>query len=114
MHPYGPVFQRLLRLLRREEPLQARLQVRFTFGNPPDADDPCLGLHIVYYEDGDILSHIIYIRRGLSLDLALNTLLHEYAHALDNEENGVNSRISHRASWGRIYARLYNLHHGRH
>lgn len=115
MHPYGPRFVRLLKLLKEEAPLSLPLRVYVTSSFPSrySSDSEDCGLHVAHIAD-DLLSHSIYINSDIGLEAALDTLIHEYAHALDTEVNGHTGRVSHRASWGVQYARLYNLYHGRH
>ena len=51
----------------------------------------------------------IEIVRGLEVETAIDTLLHEWAHAVDQMENGNpdDDDDTHRDSWGAAYAKAW-------
>lgn len=61
---------------------------------------------------GDYGDGVIRIGRGLSLSLALDALIHEYAHYLD--DNGVTKkRYFHTVAWGANYGRCFGVVFGK-
>jgi hypothetical protein len=103
---YGKSFQQVLRLLRREYPLTKPLRV---VGKPLEQQRLC-GCCLSYLNpDGSISRFVIEIDTGMSLLTAVDTLIHEYAHALDHDLNGIATE-PHRESWGVCYARLWRLY----
>lgn len=54
---------------------------------------------------GDYGDGLIRIVRGLTWHVAVEVLLHEYAHHVDREP-GQTIRNHHRASWGATYGRI--------
>lgn len=54
---------------------------------------------------------IITIHPKQSIDSAVDTLLHEWAHCLQDEREP-KSKIHHTDLWGELYAQLYRGFHG--
>jgi len=103
---YGKQFQTIARKLRREFPLSCPLRI------------VCKGLEkqklcgscIAYLKkDGSIARFVIEVDTQLATLSAIDTLLHEYAHALDQDINGVAAE-PHRASWGVCYAQIWRFY----
>ena len=58
-----------------------------------------------------IKSFTIEIVRGLPFDTAMDTLLHEWAHAVDQIDNGADDDMHpHRKSWGEAYAKVWRAY----
>ena len=101
---FGKKFDRALRRLREEIPLGAEMIVRTV------KPEKVVGLCGLCWIHEDPTSFIIEVSRELSEVAAIDTLIHEYAHCLDHQENG-DSRKEHRNSWGVCYARCYRVVH---
>ena len=55
-----------------------------------------------------VIRFTIDIVRGLEVETAVDTLLHEWAHAVDQMENGdAKDEDAHRDSWGAAYAKAW-------
>lgn len=103
---YGKHFQRLARKLRREFPLSRPLRIVCKSLEKQKLCGSC----IVYLDkDSSITRFIIEVDTQLSALSAIDTLLHEYAHALDQDLNGVATE-PHRASWGVCYAQIWRFY----
>jgi len=71
-------------------------------------DTPACGFCTAYYNaEGELNRFIIVINTDLCEQAELDTVLHEWAHALDIERNGV-GRNPHRRSWGVAFAQVWN------
>lgn len=69
---------------------------------------PACGFCTAYFNpDGSLSRFIIVISTELCEQAELDTVLHEWAHALDIERNGV-GRNPHRQSWGRAFSYVWN------
>jgi hypothetical protein len=55
---------------------------------------------------GDATLSRVRIARGMSIERAVDCLVHEYAHAIHLRENPA-ARIEHSDAWGVIYSRCY-------
>jgi len=99
-------FKTLARKLRREFPLSRPLRIVCKKLNKQKICGSC----ITYLDnDGSIIRFVIEVDTHLSALSAIDTLLHEYAHALDQELNGV-AVEAHRASWGVCYAQIWRFY----
>lgn len=104
--PYGKSFQYLSRLLRRKFPLSCPLRL---VGKQLLSPRLC-GCCVAYLSsEGMIDRFVIEIDTGLTTPVAVETLLHEYAHAMDQDLNGV-ALEPHRDSWGVCYAQLWRTY----
>ena len=101
---FGKKFDRSLRRLRQGLPLGAPLDVKTV--RPAKIAGLC-GLCWIHE---DPTSFVIEVSRELSEVAAIDTLIHEYAHCLDHEQNG-DSRKEHRNSWGVAFAKCYRVVH---
>ncbi len=103
---YGKKFDRVLRRLRKECPLVTPISVR----TADLSKDKLCGLCTAYFDDDDkkICKFVLHINRGMELSTAVDTLLHEWAHAMDKEANGLPTE-PHRNSWGECYARCWRV-----
>ena len=77
-----------------------------------DSDDllSCHGFGV--YGDYIWGSGVIRIARGLGFARAVDTLVHEYAHFMD-DDFVAEKRVYHGISWGRQYARVYGVVFGK-
>jgi len=55
---------------------------------------------------------IIRIREKQSIDMAVDTLLHEWAHCLQDEREPHNN-VHHTDLWGTLFAQIYRGYHGK-
>ena len=103
---YGKKFDALHRDLRRECPIQTPIKVV-----TKDLGRAKLcGCCIAYLRpNGTVERFVIEVDKSMSVMAAIDTLLHEWAHALDNEANGVPLE-PHRNSWGECYARVWRVY----
>ena len=101
---FGKKFDRALRRLREEIPLGAEMIVRTV------KPEKVVGLCGLCWIHEVPTSFIIEVSRELSEVAAIDTLIHEYAHCMDHQQNG-NSRKEHRNSWGVCYAKCYRVVH---
>ena len=99
-------FDHVLRMLRKECPLKAPMRV---ISRDLQAERLCGSCSTYLTNDGAIARFVIEIDASLSAVSAIDTLLHEWAHALDHEKYGVAAE-SHRDSWGRCYARVWRAY----
>lgn len=51
----------------------------------------------------------IYIDSGLGFDPAVETLIHEYAHVIDNHERFDCDKSQHSETWGVCYSKVYRF-----
>lgn len=99
-------FDRVLRMLRKECPLQAPIRV---ISRDLHIERLCGSCSTYLTADGEISRFVIEIDSSLTAVSAIDTLLHEWAHALDYEKYGI-AVESHRDSWGRCYARVWRAY----
>jgi hypothetical protein len=105
-HNYGKRFVFIVRKLRAAFPLSKPL--RFVFKSLHTRK--LCGCCLTYLDaDGQITKFVIEIDSNLAYLSAVDTLLHEYAHALDQDRNGVATK-SHRISWGEMYALIFQVY----
>jgi len=103
---YGKKFDQLLRDLRRECPLEAPIKVITCDLRKAKLCGNC----IAYLTPrGKIERFVIEIDKNIPYVTAIDTLLHEWAHAMDKEANGIPSE-PHRNSWGVCYARVWRVY----
>jgi hypothetical protein len=112
MRYYDKAFSDAARKLRKEVPLGVPLRIQ-TSKTIKNTEESVLADCTDYYCEGRLAGFRIRVLRGQSLDSAIDCLIHEYAHALDREHRP-NSRIDHGDSWGRLYAKCYQVVMGRH
>jgi hypothetical protein len=111
---YGATFNRALRLLRLSCPCPVPVQVMTVpKGSLRDGSDNVAGRCQQYdhQETGELFSFVLYIERGWKEGEAVDTLIHEWAHALDIALHGEPSE-HHRDSWGRLQSRCYRAVNG--
>jgi hypothetical protein len=100
------------RKLRKEVPLGVPLKIQTTKAIRGH-EDRVLADCTPYISGASLSGFRIRIMRGQSLDAAIDCLIHEYAHALDYKQQP-NGRLDHRESWGRFYAKCYQIAKGKH
>lgn len=72
--------------------------------------DRLCGCCIAYVNQrGKITRFVIQIDSNLGQLAAIDTLLHEWAHALDQDMNGM-AVEPHRDSWGECYAQIWRVY----
>lgn len=69
----------------------------------------CGSCTIRFERAGVIRDFRIEISTHLDCRASLETLLHEWAHAMDQDKYGI-AREPHRASWGKCYAVLWKIY----
>ena len=102
---FGKKFDRALKRLRQEIPLDAPLKVITV---PQDKIKGLCGYASIQEEP---VSFLLVISRDLSRVSAIDTLIHEYAHCMDYLSSDFECRKHHRNSWGVCYARAYRVVH---
>ena len=106
---YGKKFDKAVRVLRKRCPLPVPVSIRTrkTLKCRESGHD-LYGQCIAYVSRRNrIKSFTIEIVRGLPFDTAMDTLLHEWAHAVDQIDNGADDDMHpHRKSWGEAYAKV--------
>ena len=105
---YGKKFDHVLRRLRQECPLESPVRVVTKNLNSNKLCGCCI-THLT--PKGKIAKFVIEVDKSMSLASAIDTLLHEWAHALDHEANGIPLE-PHRNSWGECYARCWRVYTG--
>ncbi len=100
---YGKKFDKVYRMLRKECPLASPIRL-VTKDLTKEKLCGCCTTYID--DDGHIKKFVIEIDRNMSVLTAIDTLLHEWAHALDYEANGI-PHEPHRNSWGELYAKVW-------
>lgn len=111
---YGELFDAALRRLRLANLLTLPVSVKTV--EPPLVDGGvrlCGSCEPLFDNDDEdfIVGFKIVIERNLHLDLAVDTLVHEWAHAMDLEMQGTRWRKAHRNTWGNSYAKAYRAVH---
>jgi hypothetical protein len=103
---YGRKFDEVLRDLRRECTLRTPVRVV-----TKDLGSMKLcGCCLAYLRcDGTIERFVIKVDKSMTIEAAIETLLHEWAHAMDKEANGIPLE-PHRNSWGECYARVWRVY----
>lgn len=102
---YGALFDEILQRLRSGGLTERPVRVRTVTAAPLKKHHGCT----VY---GDYCGGKIRIARGLSMELAIETLIHEFAHHVD-QHDGMTCREDHRDSWGKSYAKCFRAVYGR-
>lgn len=94
-----PRLRRILRALRQKEPTDLPITYRT---RPLKGDD---GLLYVYDD-----KYRIILNEKLSVALKVETLLHEYAHALAFPKQSEKLKSEHDSIWGKEYARVWRAY----
>lgn len=103
---YGEKFDHVLRTLRKECPVN--IPVKVVTGNLGQYK-LCGSCTAFVDTEGNIQSFVIEIDKHMSISAAIDTLMHEWAHAMDKEANGIPNE-PHRNSWGVCYARAWRAY----
>lgn len=99
-------FHAVLRMLRRECQVARPIRV---VSKDLNREKLC-GCCVAYLDiSGKVSRFVLEIDSNLSPVTAIDTLLHEWAHALDQVSNGVIGE-PHRSSWGKCYARVWRAY----
>ena len=109
---YGKRFDKALRLLREKLPLSAPVCVRTKEDlRCEETGEDLLGQCMAQFNSRKrVVRFTIEIVRGLEVETAIDTLLHEWAHAVDMLENGdARDEDAHRDSWGAAYAKAWRV-----
>jgi hypothetical protein len=103
---YGAKFEQVKRLLQKHCPTTKPITVYVKNLHSQQLCGCCLA-----YLDrlGRITRFELKIDRSLSQLTAIDTLLHEWAHAMDQDQNGL-AREPHRSSWGKCYAKVWRVY----
>jgi|TARA_R110000824_G_scaffold82768_9_gene207471 hypothetical protein len=107
---YGKQFDKALRLLREKLPLSVPVSVRTKEELKCDeTGEDLFGQCMAHFNRRKRVTRFtIDIVRGLEVETAVDTLLHEWAHAVDQMENGdAKDEDAHRDSWGAAYAKAW-------
>lgn len=109
MRYYGKDFWNAVHLLREHVPLSAPVTVRTVTAATltQSHGEPCYGDCTPFEKDGAISHYRIRIARGMTVQCAIDTVIHEFAHALDFDTSPNTHRDCHRQSWGAAYAQCY-------
>lgn len=103
---YGYKFKKLVKLLLAKCPPTQPIQVTTRNMTKQQLCGSCL----TYVDKkGKIRRFVLEINSDMSQLTAIDTLLHEWAHALDQSLNGL-SREPHRNSWGECYAKVWRIY----
>jgi hypothetical protein len=105
---YGKKFDRVLRKLRKECPLATPVKV---VTKDLGKQKLCGCCYAFLTPRGKIDHFIIEVDRNLGILTAIDTLLHEWAHAMDEEVHGIPME-PHRNTWGEMYARVWRCYTG--
>jgi hypothetical protein len=96
----------IVRKLKKNCPLQTKIRIKYT----SLVDQNVCGLCSAYLDkNNNLIRFLLQIERDLDGQALLDTLLHEWAHALDIERNGL-GREPHRNSWGIAYAQVWRAY----
>lgn len=111
---YGKKFDKVVKLLRKEFPLGVPTTVKTVKKlrceeNGEEIYGQCSSSE---NSKGVVKKFLVEVARDLPLGLAIDTLLHEWAHATDHLENGDPCMHPHRNSWGVHYARIWRVYAG--
>lgn len=98
---YGK-FRDVVNYLKRNLPPAHKVSVRRSYGVPSDR----LG-DIALIEKDATKAFLIRVTRKIANDLAILTLLHEWAHAICWQEGTKISLNDHGPEWGVAYSRVY-------
>ena len=107
---YGKRFDKALRLLREKLPLSVPVRVRTKEElKCGETGEDLFGQCMSHFNRRKRVTRFtIDIVRGLEVETAIDTLLHEWAHAVDQMENGdAKDDDAHRDSWGAAYAKAW-------
>lgn len=102
----GAKFSAVLRILRKECKVARPVKV---ISKDLNREKLC-GCCIAYLDTaGKITRFVIEVDSNLAPVTAIDTLLHEWAHALDQVAHGVTGE-PHRNSWGKFYAQVWRVY----
>lgn len=103
---YGKKFDQLLRKLRKDCPISLPVKVV----TKDLGKQKLCGCCYAYLTPGGKIDHfVIEIDRNMGILTAIDTLLHEWAHAMDKELYGIPLE-PHRNSWGECYAKVWRCY----
>lgn len=68
---------------------------------------PGCGYCEVFTQQDKVCEYVIHVRESRIVILMIETFIHEWAHVLDIDKNGIYRKHAHRASWGVQYAKLW-------
>jgi hypothetical protein len=103
---YGSKFDKVLRELRKECPISVPIRVT----TKDLTGEKLCGCCTAYLsQKGVIENFVIEIDADMPVATAIDTLLHEWAHAMDKQSNGIPME-PHRNSWGECYARVWRVY----
>jgi len=109
---YGKKFDKALRLLRDKLPISVPVRVRTKEELVcEESGEDLFGQCMAHFNRRKRVTRFtIDIVRGLEVETAVDTLLHEWAHAIDQMENGdAKDGDAHRDSWGAAYAKVWRV-----
>lgn len=111
---YGKKFDKVTRMLRIEFPLGVPTTVKTVKNLKCGESGELICGQCISSENskGVAKGFLVEIARDLPLSVAIDTLLHEWAHATDHLANGDPSMHPHRNSWGVHYARIWRAYAG--
>jgi|TARA_R110002051_G_scaffold181247_4_gene250713 hypothetical protein len=107
---YGKKFDKALRVLRKKLRLSVPVLVRTKKELKCEENgEDLFGTCMAHFNSRKrVTKFTIEIVRGLEVETAIDTLLHEWAHAMDLMENGnAEDEDAHRDSWGAAYAKAW-------
>jgi hypothetical protein len=99
-------FDHVLRMIRKECPISVPIRV---VSRNLETERLCGSCTTYVFQDSSIEKFLIEIDNSLTRISAVDTLLHEWAHAMDQDRNGVTTD-SHRDSWGLCYAEAWRAY----
>jgi hypothetical protein len=99
-------FDPVLRMIRKACPVSVPVRV---VSRELGSERLCGSCTTYVFPDNTIERFLIEIDNTLSRISAVDTLLHEWAHAMDQDRNGVTTD-SHRDSWGLCYAETWRAY----
>ncbi len=103
---HGKKLNQVLRMLRKHCPVEKPVRVICKNLNKARICGCCMAY---VNQAGKITRFVIQIDSNLGQLTAIDTLLHEWAHALDQDLNGV-AVEPHRDSWGECYAQVWRAY----
>lgn len=106
MTHYGKRFDEVLQLLRKNCPIKIPTKVVVRDLSKAKLCGSCTAY---IGKNGKIQKFLIEVDKNMSTNSAIDTLMHEWAHAMDKEANGI-PKEAHRNSWGVCYAKLWRMY----
>jgi hypothetical protein len=89
------------------------IQLKFPTDKPvrlivaPTLIGPGYGYCEILAREKQIESYTVYVKESRIVTLMVESFIHEWAHVLDIDKNGLYRKKAHRSSWGKEYARLW-------